>query len=375
MNQEAATKLTRARATLILDQPFFGALALRLPLIEKPSIKTLCVNGKNIFYNPDFVNKLSASLVKSAVAHEVMHCVLSHMDRLAERHPKKWNQACDYALNQLLADSGFEIGEGWLLNPGFKGMSADEIYNLLPEPEPDGSGTGPGGSSPGDPLDEMESADPDPAAKAEMAREWKVATIQAANGAKAMGQLPGELERFIDGLMKPQVDWKAALRRFITDVSKNDYSWARPNKMMLGGHGIYIPSLYSESVGDIVVGVDVSGSIDDTTLDAFSAEIEAIIAEVQPANVHVVFCDSQVAGSQHFARHDEFKLNPVGGGGTRFEPVFSWVEENNIRPVCLVYLTDLYGPTDFTPPEYPTLWCCTNEQIGPFGETVEIEIK
>lgn len=375
MNQEIVLKLTRARATLILDQPFFGALALRLTLIEDLATKTLSVDGKHIYYNPEFIGTLSASLVKSALAHEVMHCVLDHMSRLGEREPKRWNQAADYALNQILSDVGFEIGEGWLINPAYKDMSADHIYSLIPpNPPDDGSGAGNSpGNGHGDPLDDMQPGGKDAAAVAEATREWKVATTQAANAAKIMGKLPGDLERFIDQLFKAQVDWKAVLRQFIHEISKTDYAWTKPNKHMLV-HGVYMPSLHSESMGDIVIGVDVSGSIDKPTLDAFSAEINAIVAETQPANVHLVYCDSRVAGTQSFARHEEIDMKPVGGGGTAFSPVFDWVEENGIRPVCLVYLTDLYGDATFAPPEYPTLWCCTNEQVAPFGDTVHIEV-
>jgi len=66
MNEQAKakTKLTRARATLILDQPFFGALALRLHLVEDENTKTMSVDGKTIRYNPDFVNECSAGLTK-----------------------------------------------------------------------------------------------------------------------------------------------------------------------------------------------------------------------------------------------------------------------------------------------------------------------
>lgn len=369
MNQEIATKLTRARATLVLDQPFFGALALRLPLKEDSSIKTLCVDGKTIRYNPDFVETLTPALTKSAIAHEVMHCVLDHMSRLSGREPRRWNQAADYALNQILSDSGFEIGEGWLLNPAFAGMSADHIYSLLPPEDPND----PGNNGHGDPLDDVQPGAQDPAHQAQQAQEWKVATIQAANGAKVMGKLPGSLERFIDGMLKPQVDWKAVLRQFIHEISKNDYSWMRPNRAMLT-HGVYMPSLYSESMGDIIVGVDVSGSIDKPTLDAFAAEIKAIAAETMPANVHIVYCDSEVGGSQTFARYEEIDLKPVGGGGTAFKPVFDWVEEKGIRPVCAVYLTDLYGHHGFAPPEYPVLWCCTTDEVASFGDTVRIEV-
>ena len=368
INEVAKTKLTRARATLILDQPFFGALALRLPLIEDSGVKTMAVDGKTIRYNPTFVNTLSAGLTKAIVAHEVMHVVLDHIGRIGERSHHRFNQAADYAINQILEDVGFSFEGTGLLNPAFKNMSADAIYALLPEP-PEGGG----GNGHGDPLDDMQPGEPDPAAKAEAAREWKVATIQAANGAKAMGKLPGALERFVDGLLKPQVDWKAALRRFITERSKDDYSWARPNRAMLV-HGIYMPSLYSETCGDIVIGIDTSGSIDQRTLNAFSAECESIIAEVLPANVHVVYCDSAVNKVTTFARHDPFKLEACGGGGTAFSPVFDHVAKNNLRPVCLVFLTDLYGNHSFPEPDYPTLWCCTTDNVATWGETVRIEV-
>ena len=369
-NQEIVTKLARARATLILDQPFFGELAMRLKMVEDPSIPTLNVNGKIIRYNPEFVDGLTPNVLKSAVAHEVMHCVLDHMDRLGERNPKKWNQAADYALNQLLEDVGFELGEGWLIDPAYKGMGADKIYSMLPDPPDDGGGPGdPGGS-----MDEMESGAQDAADKAEMARDWKVATIQAANSAKAVGSMPGALDRFINGVLNPQVDWKAVLRQFVTEKSKDDFSWMRPNRAMLV-HGYYLPSLYNEAMGEIVIGVDTSGSINDVVLAAFSAECDAVIAGTQPSKVHVVYCDSEVNRVDEFARGDTFALTACGGGGTRFKPVFDYVEKHDIKPVCLIYLTDLYGDTTFASPEYPTLWCCTTDQIAPWGSTVKIEVN
>ena len=171
MNQEALTALTRARTKLILSQPFFGALALQLQLEEDSSIDTLAVSPKRVRYNPEFVLGLSEPLRISAMAHEVMHCVLGHSRRVGERDRRKWNVAGDYVINQILEDSKFEIGPGWLLNPGFKGMSTDHIYSLLPDSDdPDNKD---------DPLDDVES-DPDPAAE----QDWKIAAGQAARAAK-----------------------------------------------------------------------------------------------------------------------------------------------------------------------------------------------
>jgi predicted metal-dependent peptidase len=367
MNQQAATHMTRARATLILDQPFFGALALKMPLIEDENVKTMAVNGKNIFYNPTFVNSISPGLRKAIVAHEVMHCVLDHIGRKGARDHKRWNQAGDYSINGVLTAAGFDFEGTGLLNSAYDGMITEAVYDLLPPPDDDGN------NGHGDPLDDMLDGPTDPADQSAGQRDWKVATIQAKDAAKIMGKLPVEIERFLDDLLRPQIDWKAVLRQFITERCKDDYSWMRPNRAMLT-HGVYIPSLYSESMGDIVLGIDVSGSIGQDVITAFEAECQGIVGELLPANVHVVFCSAHVHKVDTFARHEEFALRPSGSGGTAFKPVFDYVEEKGIRPVCLVYLTDLEGPTNFDPPDYPVLWCCTTEHIGPWGDTVRIEV-
>lgn len=361
-NPQAHKKLTIARSQLILGHPFFGMLALRLRLVERPSIPTLAVDGKHVFYNPEFVLGLSDSLCRSALAHEVMHCVLDHIGRRSTRNPKKWNYAGDYALNQVLKDSGFEIGEGWLLHPQYQGMSADQIYGMLPDDLDGGDQS---------PLDDIMGGTPGEIETD--ATDWKIAAVQAATTAKSQGKLPGALQRFMDEVTKPQVDWRDQLRRFITQISKDDYSWARPNRRYLSA-GFYLPSLYSESMGDIVVGIDTSGSIDDKTLQTFGSEIRALTAAVRPAKVHVIYCDAEVNHIDTFDPNDEMKFTAHGGGGTAFKPVFDYVEAHQLAPECLVYLTDLYGDHDFASPDYPTLWCCTTDQRASFGDTIRIEV-
>lgn len=368
-NTNAAKKLATARAQLVLGNPFFGMLALRLRLTENLAVKTLAVDGKSVFYNPEFVLGLSDSLCRSAMAHEVMHCVLDHMSRRETREAQRWNRAADYALNQILKDAGFEIGEGWLLSSAYRGMSADQIYNMLPtnDSDSDGGGSGDGG----DALDELMPGAP--GEQAVDAIEWKIATIQAAQIAKKQGKLPGVLDRFIEECNTPKVDWRAQLQRFVTQICKDDYSWGRPNRRYLSA-GFYLPGMYSENMGDIVVGIDTSGSIDDKTLQAFGAEIRAIAASVRPSKIHVVYCDAEVNHVDTFGPDEELKFAAHGGGGTAFKPVFDYVEEHALNPECLVYLTDLYGQHDFTPPAYPTLWCCTSDQTASFGDTVQISI-
>lgn len=363
-NPQAARKLAAARSNLITGHPFFGMLALRLRLVERNTTPTLAVDGKNVFYNAAFVMSLSKELCKSAMAHEVMHCVLEHISRRGSREPLRWNFAIDYAANLVLKDSGFEIGDNWLLDTKYRDMTAEQIYPLLPEQ----LGSAGGGKGP---LDEVMMGDPTSAETD--AVEWKIATVQAATAAKAQGKLPATMERFIDAITKPQVDWREQLRRFVTQISKDDYAWARPNRRYLSA-GMYLPGLYSENMGPIVVGIDTSGSIDGPTLAAFGAEIRALAAAVKPSEIHVVYCDAEVNHVDVFTPYDDMQFKPHGGGCTAFKPVFDYVAEKNLKPECLVYLTDLYGDHRFAAPDYPTMWCCTTDQTASFGDTIRIQV-
>lgn len=362
---EAARKLTVARAQLLLNKGhgFFGMLALRLKLVEDPGVKTLAVDGKHVFYNPEFVvNELTDSLTRSALAHEVMHCVFEHINRRGERSARKWNQAGDYAINLVLEDAGFEIGKSWLLNRAYVDMTADEIYNLLPD-DNDGDGN--------DPLCDVQSGNSHDADEANV--EWKVAAVQAATAAKAQGNLPGALQRFVEEITAPpKVDWRQQLRQFVTEISKEDYAWSRPNRRYLSA-GLYLPGLWSESMGEIAVVIDTSGSIDQHTLNAFGNEIKSIAAAVRPSRIHVIYCDSEVNHVDEFDATQELHFDMHGGGGTDFRPPFVHLEEQGVTPRCLVYLTDLYGPG----PEhvdYPVLWVCTTDQVAPTGQTIHIEV-
>jgi predicted metal-dependent peptidase len=376
-NAEAAQAVTRARATLILDQPFFGTLALRLIPVERWDLPTAATDGVHLFYNPAFMLALSAACRQTVLAHEVLHCVLDHIGRCGNRVYEKWAHAIDYAANLLLKDAKFvEPPCGWLCNEAYRGMSAEHIYTLLPDPPSGWGAAGPG--EPGGPLDDVlapgigpgAATAPDPAA---LSREWTVATLSAAAAAQGYGNLPASLQRLVESKVAPQIDWQTSLRRFLTERINDDYSWARPNRHMMV-YNVYLPSLYRESFGHMVIAVDVSGSIDAPTLAAFSAEIDAFCAAIRPRKLTVIYCDAAVAGIDVFEAGDPVVLAPRGGGGTAFEPVFDAVAELDEPPAALAYLTDLYGPTNFPAPPYPVLWCCTTEREGPWGETLRISI-
>jgi len=371
-----ATKLTKARATLLIEQPFYGTLALRLHLVETDEIDTLAVDGHSIFYNPKFCEDLPVDQLRTAVAHEVGHCVFDHVGRRGPRDPMKWNLAGDHVINLGLEEASFtKIPGYWNADKKFTGMSADQVYNLLPDGAgSDGTGgdgrgqkvlddimNGPGGKA----MDESE--------RTVIENDWKVATLQAANLAKQQGKLPASLERFIKEMTEAKVNWRDQLRNLITERAKNDYCWSRPNRRF-AGQGLFLPSMYSETMGTIVVVTDDSGSIGNDMLAAFEAEIKAIRSAVMPLKTIHISCDARINHVAEFAMEDEFKVVSKGGGGTDFNPPFEHIEREGEKPVCLVYLTDLYGPAPNVPPDYPVIWCCTTDKVGPWGETIHVEV-
>lgn len=366
----AVEPIIKARTQLLLSQPFFGALALRLKVRKNEEIDTLRVDGKTMEYNPEFVASLPMNILISAVAHEVCHCMFLHHLRRNHRDPEKWNIAGDFVINNLLKASGFTLGEGWLQSDEIGDSSTDHVYTLLPDMP--GVSINPS-TAPGEVVDGV-----DPSNEAEIRSEeaeWKVAISQSANAAKMMGKLPANLQRLVGDLVDSKVCWKSVLREFVKATSADDYTWSRPNRRFIG-QGMYFPSLYNESIGEIVVAVDTSGSVTADELNQFASEITAIMEDVSPSLVHVVYCDTQVAHTETFTKEDlPLQLSAKGGGGTDFRPPFEWVEEQGIDPACFIYLTDMYCNSFPEPPSYPTLWVSTsNRNEAPFGQVVEMNL-
>lgn len=394
MNSDAKVKISNARAALIMDQPFFGTLSLKLKITEDEMFtSTMSTNGIDIVYNPNFVKELPLDHLKGVFAHEVLHCVFDHSTRRGERDPEDWNRAGDYAINPVLINAGFKLPDP-LYDSKYDGMSAEQIYSLIHKKKPSGkkgkkgkSGDGKNGKNndPGGCGGVHDPKGPDgkkpmtPTEKKEQENDWKVSVAQAAQQAKTVGSMPGGLSRMIDELFETKIDWKAVLRNFIEKTAKNDYSWKFPNKRYM--HlGMYLPSLFSEELGTIVIGVDTSGSVGNRELEQFASEITSILQDFPKLEVEVVYCDTQVAHTEKFTFEDlPLTLTARGGGGTRFTPVFKWIERNNIQPKCLIYFSDMWC-NDYPdiPPEYPTLWARTEKNDSykaPFGEMLDVIIE
>lgn len=374
---DASKLFAKGRAGLILDHPFFGSLAMRLAVKEDPTCETAWVDGRTIAYNPKFLASLSLDETKGLICHEVMHCAARHMVRRGERDPKAWNVAGDYAINQILVDAKLVLPKGDLVDAKYRGMSAEDIYNMLPK-DPNGNGGGSGkGQGKADPGQCGEVRDapgkdgqkPSESDKAQADQDWRVAVTQAATQAKAMGQFPAGLDRMVEEITDPVVDWREALKRFVDQAAKNDYRWTPPSRRHIG-RGVILPSLRSEELGQVAVAMDTSGSISQKQIDEFASELTAIL-EMYRARATVIYCDAEIPadGIEEFTADDlPLKLKAKGGGGTDFRPPFSYLNEGR-DPTCMVYFTD--GACDRFPeePAYPVIWVVDGRPFNPpFGE-------
>lgn len=228
------TRLAKAKTSLMLEHPFFGAVALNMPhtITEFASPHagmkpTACTNGKRVLYHPEFIKDLSDEQLKFLVAHECMHPMLEHNFRRQGRDPKKWNMAADFVINQILTEEGVgKFIDGGCLNKAIYdagGGSSEGIYNILPDSGDDGSGQGGGGT--GMDLEDGEGTQQD---RDQQAAEWKVRTAQAAQAAKMAGKLSAGLERFVSEVLNPKVDWREVLQRFVVKCKTEDRTFSGP---------------------------------------------------------------------------------------------------------------------------------------------------
>jgi predicted metal-dependent peptidase len=274
----------------------------------------------------------------------------------------------------VLPPSRLMPGEG--RHAGLKpGKSADEYYALLPVPDPSDGQPGAGNAKcdPGGCGRVIDPARGDPAEARQVEADWQVAVAQAQSAAAGRGPLPAGLGRAVEAVLHPPADWRSVLREFVSAHARNDYSWVRPNRRFVA-QGLYLPGLHSEELGDVVLAVDTSGSIDQKLLGMFAAEANAVLAAYECAAT-VLYHDTDVQRVQTWHTADgPLVLDPVGGGGTSHACVFDWIDRAGLAPACVVCLTDLETEFPPAPPAVPVLWAVAGRAPAPppFGRVVSL---
>ena len=399
MQDPIIEKLTTARVGLLLKAPFFGNMATRMKLIDASEwCPTAATDGRNFFYNREFVEKLSVKKLEFLFGHEIGHCVFDHFERAGSRNRQLCNIAQDYAINQILADE--RIGEiitevDICLDPKYRGMAWEEIYDqLFKEKDENGMSMEELLEALGDLLDEHINEDSgapgnengdgkDGNGKPSMSKEdkqkirdeIKEAMIQSAAAAGA-GKVPGQIQRLIKDLTEPKMDWKELLRMNIQSMVRNDYSFSTPNRKSWAS-GAVLPGMTRDETIDVCVSIDMSGSISDAMAKTFLSEIKGIMDQYADYSIKV-WCFDTMVYEESYAEftadtgEDIASYEPMGGGGTDFDCNWTYMKENDIVPKKFIMFTDGYPWNSWGDPDYcDTLFVVHGgRNESPFGTTI-----
>ena len=402
-----AKKISQARLELLFKAPFFGTLTMQLPLVDATDAgwcTTAAVDGRNIYYNRDFFKDLDVDEIKFVLCHEVLHVALDHFGRRTHRDPSWWNMANDYIINAMLTTD--KIGK----MPTKKVMDVDEkgetnqrvglyderytqptlwtseaVYDDLQKRKVKKQLTMDvhlelGGDSNGKDGKGRQAVDKDgnpiKVGKEELDKireEMKNKVLQAAQA--SAGKMPASLQRLVDDLIEPKINWRDLLQQNIQSCITDDFTWMRPNRKHMYG-GIFLPTLDKDDTIDIAIAIDMSGSISDSMARDFLSEVYGIMQMYNDFTISILCFDTQVYNFQKFTKDsadDLLTYECKGGGGTEFMAFWNYWMDEQIEPKKAVIFTDGYPFGTWGPESYAdTLWIITEGHKTrvkpPFGQ-------
>lgn len=404
-SKEIEDMLVKARVSMLIKAPFFGNLATRLKFIDASAwCPTLATDGKNFYYNKDFVDALGQrdGELEFGIGHEVLHCVYDHMnkDMLGDRDRRLANIAQDYVINSDLVEAqiGKKIelveicfdyqyrGKHWLEVYDELFDKAEKIYQKTFDMHLDGDGDEDGKGGEGDGQNGPNDGSQGPIRytdeeKEQIKQEMQNAVLQSAKVAGA-GNLPSGVKRLLQDLLNPQLDWRELLAMQIQSVIKSDYTWMNPSRKGLDA-GMYLPGMDREQTIDVAIAIDTSGSISEDMLRDFLSEVKGIMEQYTDFTVTLFCFDTEVHNPQRFTENNVQELMEYdiqGGGGTDFTVCWDYMKDAGIVPQKFVMFTDGYPWDSWGDETYcDTLFIVHGSGFGgsspvaPFGITVPYE--
>lgn len=344
---------------------------------DEPGV-TAYTNGRDKKYGREFVEGLTDPQLRFLVLHENYHVAYRHLTtwkHLFDRDPRRANAAADHVINLGLV--GLDDGEKFIEMPPkglcdakYRGMDTKQVFDLLGKDGGGGNGEG---------FDQHGWEDAQGMTEGEK-RQIEVEIDRALRqGAVIAAKRKANVDRSLLGLLEPKINWREVLRDFImTLCAGRDLStWRKVNRRMVG-NGVYMPGHISEAVGRIVLAVDTSGSIGSEDLRDFMSEVVGICKQVNPEVVDLLYWGSQVVAHEKYGVHEldtlESKTRPAGGGGTEVECVSDYLRDKNIRPECVIVLTDGHLGGGWGSWSAPVLWCIAggNKVVASVGKTVHV---
>ena len=344
------------------DVAFFTTVCFSLKHTWNSDIPTACTDGTSIEYNPAFFLSLSEAERVFLLVHEAMHVALMHIIRVNGRDRKKWNMAADYVINGMLIERGFKMPQGGLHEPLFNGKSTEEVYALIP-------------NVPADDIDmDIVEAHGEHVQVEEQIKEILVrASVASKMAGDKAGSIPGEIEIYLDKLLKPKLPWKVILRRFMQSFTRNDYTFQKPNRRFFPKH--ILPGLKSEKLINLSIAVDSSGSVSDDEFKRFVSEANGILRMMQPEEMTLIQFDTRLRSVDVLkSMKDLSQVTFTGRGGTKIGPVLEWAKE--AKPQLLLVFSDGYFNWPGDTLKSPVVWLIHNNKTftAPFGTVIHYEV-
>jgi len=408
-------RVSQSRTKLLGRLPFFGRLALKLrPRLSRPGdgVSTAAVGQDgSLIVDADFAKSLTDPQLCFVVCHEVLHPAMLYFDRMQGRIPRLWNMAHDYAINLIIkqmGDNKIELIKDCLCDQKYTDWSAEEIYDdLLKDavlvsfaqeqgnctgPKSEGiSGRGTGKDPSKDPLngdgrqdiadseDGQKANGGDKGARNRLNTDWKISIVAAAQSheqTKGRGSLPSGLQRLIDEITDPKVDWREQLSRWVGENGRlQDYTYSRPSRRS-ESVGQYLPSLKKYGFAPVTVMVDTSGSVGDRMLKEGLSEIQGVCEDLG-IGVRAMIIDADLHSDvENIEDVQDLAEHLAGGGGSNFNPAFDKLQQEGYDGVVIAFTDgDICVPSVKPENLRGVLWCIYEGCHSPtehYGETIQI---
>ena len=391
------TKIIKARVKMLFQQPFFGTLISRLQIFPADSwLPTMAVDGKYMYYNHAFVNALEMDELVFVLAHEVLHMVYDHICRTTDygMDHKLANCAQDYVVNDelILAKVGtFPTTVPGLHDLKYRGWSSEKVYDDLKKKQKNDPNAGKSlddmldklldehlnGNNSSKSKDGKEGNGPSPSGPAKMTEEerkqlkaeLKQNIINSAN-LTGIGNLPAGVQRLVNDLLAPKMNWKELLQCQLNSIVPADYSFLRVNRKGWDLDCI-LPGMTEMPMLKIACALDMSGSITPKMVQEFLSEVAGIMQQYPMYEIRVFCFDTKCYADQTFTSENGENICsyiPLGGGGTDGGAIFRYMKDEGFVPERLVIFTDGYVG-DFGDENYcPTVWILKGSNVvPPFG--------
>lgn len=365
-------------------------------------------DGRNILFNPDWYFKLPLAERAFVATHEILHNVYQDVpliQRCRESGQVPTNdgrslpfdehtmqRAMDLRINALLIASkiGKAPQEGFFDDKLTGNESVLDVYaseyKEKPKNDEKGDGDGDGGQEPGSNPGGFDGVLPPGTSTGQTPQEAQAATnpqqlavelavARTLEQMKQQGKMPAALQRMFEELLEPEVPWLDHIQTLINRTTgSGGWDWQRPDEWFIG-RDIYQPHRTGRGAGWIVIWGDTSGSRDDKELASNMAELHAIMEDVRPQRLTVLWCDAKIDYIDEI--EDPADLEHIrargtkGGGGTSMQPVFDWIDENMETPDLFIGFTDGYVsfPRE---PKFPVIWASSTDKDYPYGEKVRV---